>query len=80
MAVEQFSEYGSYIAFLHNVHNAIGRQEMQYSRLYKRACVLRLVRAIALNALAALQRGEKACTIAGFIIANQITRCKALNV
>lgn len=53
---------------------------MQYSRLYKRACVLRLAQAIALNALAALQRGEKACTIAGFIIANQITRCKALNV
>jgi hypothetical protein len=23
---------------------------------------------------------EKACTIAGFTIANQITRCKALNV
>jgi len=23
---------------------------------------------------------EKACTIAGFKIANQITRCKALNV
>ena len=27
-----------------------------------------------------LHLGEKACTIAGFTTANQITRCKALNV
>jgi len=27
-----------------------------------------------------LHLDEKACTIAGFKIANQITRCKALNV
>lgn len=60
VAGEQFSEYGSYIAFLHSVHNAAPPQEMQSMQPGAKALARRL------------HLGRKACTIAGFTIANQI--------
>jgi hypothetical protein len=37
-------------------------------------------RTVMMHAAPRLHQLEKACTIAGFTNANQITRCKALNV